>query len=171
MLTKTACHFSIPVNWSIDDYKKLDYKLDHHKGNEDNKKYIEAGHLTQSLTLYNYFEPNPMPNSIKYIKSYFNLKNMSVAVNLFTPGQYIPIHYDRYSAYKQVHRLNDDSNIGRYIVMLEDSYPGQMLQINNDIYNNWSAGDVFGWINDTVHTFYNLSVYNRYAVQITGELY
>lgn len=163
--------FSVEPTWDIEDYQKLDYKLDKHKGDEDNQRYIEAGHSPDSLTLYNYFEPNPMPASIEYIKNHFTkIKNISVAINLFKPGQYLPIHYDRFDTYKSINDLVDAS-ICRYMVMLEDHQPGQMLQIGSSIYTNWRAGAVYGWCNYDLHTFYNLSVHNRYAVQITGQVY
>lgn len=168
--TMNSFHFNIQPKWNIDDYKALDYKLDIHKSQEDNDKYTNAGHFAQSLTLYNYFEPNQMPESMAYIRQCFDfLKNINVAVNLFTPGQYIPIHYDRYGLYKKINNLSQDSNVSRYIVMLEDSEEGQMLYINQKVYSNWQAGQVYGWQNDTPHTFYNLSLKNRYAVQITGQ--
>lgn len=164
-----SLHFNIPPNWSIDEYKALDFKLDKHKNEEDNQRYIKAGHSKNALTLYNCFEPNPMPSSIEYIKTFFpQLLHVSVAVNLMRPGQYIPIHYDRYDAYKKYHGLTKDCRIARYLVMLEDSQPGQMLHVNNVIYNIWTAGGVFGWYNNDIHTFYNLSTKDRYAVQITG---
>lgn len=160
--------FKIDPLWNIEDYKSLNYKLDKHKGEEDNKKYIEAGHLPESLSLYNYFEPNPMPDSVEYIKEQFlKIKNISVAINLFKPGQYMPIHYDRFEAYKEHNKLKDCS-ICRYMVMLEDGQPGQMMQIGSSVYHNWSAGTVYGWYNQNLHSFYNLSLHDRYAVQVTG---
>ena len=161
--------FNIPPVWNMDRYKALDYKLDTHKVQEDNQRYIDAGHPKDALTLYNYFEPNPMPHSIEYIKSYFpDLENISVAINLFKPGQYMPIHSDRYDAYKQHHNISDDKDVCRYIIMLEDHVPGQMLMIADSIHTGWQAGDVYRWEGDTEHTFYNLSTEDRYAVQLTG---
>jgi hypothetical protein len=162
--------FSIEPTWDIKDYQKLDYKLDKHKVDDDNRLYIEAGHLAQSLSLYNYFEPNPMPKSVDYIISKFDkINNLSVAINLFVPGQYLPLHYDRFDNYKKLYSIKNAS-ICRYMVMLEDHASGQMLQIGNTVYHNWQAGAVFGWCNCDLHTFYNLSLKNRYAVQITGSL-
>ena len=160
--------FSIEPKWDIKEYKALDFKLDQHKVDEDNQRYIDAGHLQESLQLYNYFEPKPMPESIEYIKSHFKIKKQSVAINLFTPGQYLPIHYDRFTAYKCLHDVADGASICRFMIMLEDSVPGQMLQIGDLIYNRWEAGRVFHWCNYDRHTFYNLSTENRYAVQLTG---
>lgn len=166
---KMSLHFNIEPKWNIDDYKALNFKLDKHKNEDDNQRYINAGHPKDALTLYNYFQPNPMPDSIEHITKYFTkLSNISVAVNLMRPGQYIPIHYDRYDAYKKYHGLGNNCGIARYLVMLEDSQPGQMLNVNNIVYNNWKAGGVFGWYNNDIHTFYNLSTKDRYAVQVTG---
>ena len=67
-MQKISYHFSIEPNWDIEEYKALDYKLDKHKDEDDNQRYISAGHLEESLQLYNYFEPNPMPDSIEYMK-------------------------------------------------------------------------------------------------------
>lgn len=161
--------FSIDPKWNIDAYKSLNFKLDKHKKNEDNQRYIDAGHPKDALTLYNYFEPDPMPESIEYIKTFFtDLKHISVAVNLMKPGQYMPIHFDLYGAYKKFHNLQDGCGIARYLIMLEDNAQGQMLQIGDLIYNKWQAGDVYGWANADIHTFYNLSCVDRYAVQVTG---
>jgi len=161
--------FDIDPHWDIKDYKILDYKLDKHKDNKDNQQYINAGHLPQSLTLYNYFEPNPMPDSIDYIKSHFsNFTNISVAVNYFKPGQYMPFHYDRFTAYKNYYNIKQNCDVHRYMIMLEAHQQGQMLQINNTIHNNWIAGSIFGWRNNDKHTFFNLGVDDRYAVQLTA---
>jgi hypothetical protein len=35
--------FNIEPLWNIDNYKILDYKLDFHKDQTDNLRYIEAG--------------------------------------------------------------------------------------------------------------------------------
>tara|TARA_B100001287_G_scaffold146025_1_gene122939 strand:+ start:5694 stop:6203 length:510 start_codon:yes stop_codon:yes gene_type:complete len=165
----SGSHFNIVPSWNIEDYKKLKYKLDTHKDNEDNQRYIDAGHNKDSLTLYNYFEPNKMPTSIIYIKSQFpSLKNISVAINLFKPGQYMPIHYDRFTAYKKHHNIPKGSDICRHMVMLEDHEEGQMLQIGKQINTGWEAGSVYKWNNSDIHTFYNLSTKDRYAVQVTG---
>ena len=166
-----SCLFNIDPTWNIDDYKNLTYTLDKHKDQELNDQYIKAGHQEVSLSLYNYFEPNPMPKSIEYIKSYFTKYNkISVAINLFKPGQYMPFHYDLFQKFKKYHNVEEGSNICRYMVMLEDSYQGQMLQVGDRIYNQWQAGDVYGWCGYSMHTFYNLGINDRYAVQITGAI-
>ena len=166
-MPKTPLRFNIEPVWDINVYKDLDYKLDHHKDLELVQQFLDAGHSADAMTLYNYFEPNPMPKSIDYIKKHFNLKHLSVAVNLFKPGQYLPVHKDLYGAYKKHHSITD-AVIFRYIVMLQDGLDGQMITIGSNVYTNWNAGDVFGWEDCDKHTFYNLSTEDRYAVQLTG---
>jgi hypothetical protein len=52
--------------------------------------------------------------------------------------------------------------------MLEDNCPGQILQIKDTCISSWKSGDCFGWKYDDLHAFYNFSMNDRYAIQITG---
>jgi hypothetical protein len=52
--------------------------------------------------------------------------------------------------------------------MLEDSEPGQFIQIEDTVFSSWKAGDWFLWKSSASHASYNLSKKNRYALQITG---
>ena len=52
--------------------------------------------------------------------------------------------------------------------MLEDSSPGQILQVKDTAYCKWNAGECFYWRYDDEHAFYNFSMNDRYAIQITG---
>lgn len=160
----------INPQWNIEDFKKLQYKKDVYKGSELLKCYIDHGHDPESLTLYNYFEPNPMPDSVEnYIRPRFSfLKNVTIAVNLFKVGKFVPQHNDRYDRYKNFFNLSSIDNIVRYIIMLENGEPGQILEIDDKCYTKWKAGDCFGWKNITKHAFYNFSLKDRYAIQITG---
>jgi hypothetical protein len=90
-----------------------------------------------------------------------------LAINLFTPGQYLPMHSDLFGKYKKIHNVQE-KNIERYILMLQNNKPGQILQIENKSYSDWESGDCFGWKYNQPHAFYNFSMENRYAVQITG---
>jgi hypothetical protein len=158
--------------WNIDDFKILNYKKASYRGSELIKQYLNAGHTYDSLELFNYFEPNPMPEAVyEQIVPHFSfLDNISVAVNLFKPGQFIPVHSDRYDRYAEIHNLTSVDNVVRYVVMLEDGLPGQIMEINQVLVSYWKAGDCFGWPNTVPHAFYNFSTANRYAMQITGIL-
>ena len=156
--------------WDIKEYQGLKYNLAYHKDTVLNDAYAAAGHDRDAMTIYNYFEPQPMPASIGYILQHFNdMDNIAVAVNLFRPGQYLPMHVDFYNRYSKLFDVNDRT-IYRAILMLQDCEPGQILQIGRSAHARWSAGDVFWWRNDDAHAFYNFSMVDRYAVQITGTL-
>lgn len=163
--------FNIEKKWNIEDFYDLKYFITTHKDEELLRQYEISGHKSESMTLYNYHEPSPMPEVVySYIRPHFSfLNNVAIAVNLFHPGQYLPIHTDIFGKYIKVYG-SDFSNIVRYVMMLEDNSPGQILQISNKCYSNWKSGDCFGWKCDELHAFYNFSMKNRYAIQITGEM-
>jgi hypothetical protein len=52
--------------------------------------------------------------------------------------------------------------------MLEDSKPGQVSQACGKTYGEWQAGDWIQWDSDDPHAVYNLSMHDRYAIQLTG---
>lgn len=156
--------------WDISDFHKLEYKLDKHKDQLMIDKYLSAGHSDTSLSLYNYFEPNPMPACVyEYIKPNFALlSSISIAVNLFKPGQFIPYHFDQYQKFIMVNDILNSDKIARCVLMLEDGHPGQILEIGKTAFSQWTAGTWFMWQNVQKHAFYNFSMHDRYALQITG---
>jgi hypothetical protein len=160
----------IDPQWNIQDYVNLKYNRDT-VNHECLTTFLNAGHSRDQMCLYNYFEPNIMPASVDYIKSKFNfLKNLTAAVNLVLPGQYMPVHQDLYLKWKTVHNITDTKKIMRVIVMLENNENGQFLQIEKNIYNNWLSGDWYSWVGETEHAVYNFSTKNRYAIQLTGSI-
>jgi hypothetical protein len=158
----------IPVSWNMDDFKKLPYKFD-----PDPllcEEYTAAGHHLESMKFYNCFETD-MEFSLESIVNNFNfLSNIRSAVNLFTPGQYIPLHSDKYERFSKLNKLLNLDSVVRIIIMLEDNVPGQFLQIEDKVIYSWQAGDWFAWKSTAQHAFYNFSKQNRYSLQITGIL-
>jgi hypothetical protein len=163
--------FHIEKDWNIEDFYNLDYSLAFHKDKNLIDMYESLGHYRNSMSIYNCHEPNYMPQQVlSYIKSKFVfLENISMAVNLIKPGQYLPLHVDLFVKFIEVHKV-DLEKIIRYIVMLEDGYPGQILQIENQCYTEWRSGDCFGWKYNEKHASYNFSLKDRYAIQVTGVL-
>jgi hypothetical protein len=158
----------IPPNWNLAEYYNLNYnQATINKLYLD--RYVSCGHNSDQIKVWNYFEPNPMPSSTEYIKNQFkNLKFLSAAVNLMLPGQYLPHHSDLYERWMLFHNVTNIANVYRAIVMLDNSLPGQILQINTNTFDNWQAGDWFAWAGETSHAIYNFSTQNRYAIQLTG---
>ena len=157
---------NIPVSWNIDDFKNLTYKLD-----PDPiicQEYSATGHSLESMKFYNCFEPDINFSLDKILTNFDFLSKIRIAVNLFTPGQYIPLHADKYEKFIKINQLSNSDSIVRIILMLEDNVAGQFLQIENNIVSSWKAGDWFSWKSSSNHAFYNLSKKSRYSLQITG---
>lgn len=161
----------ITPKWNIEDFKNLQYCLTTYKGEGIINQYVEVGHNRSMISLYNYHEPNLMPDCvIDYIKPHFKfLNHVALAINYFKPGQYLPLHSDLYEKYVKVYKVNL-KNIVRIILMLEDSSPGQIIQIKDSCIGTWKSGDCFSWNGEDIHAFYNFSINDRYAIQITGVL-
>ena len=160
--------FHIDPKWEVKEFHNLDYELVTHRDARVLNEYLWSGHSRTHISLYKHFDINPMPSCVEYIKSKFDfLENVSVAVNLFKPGQYLPMHTDVFGKYLEIYgaKLED---VERWMVMLEGCVPGQMLQIEKEVFGHWKAGDCFGWKCSENHAFYNMSMVNRYAIQITG---
>lgn len=158
----------IQPKWKIEEFKSLNYKFDTHKDDALLNEFANCGHSKMYMTLWNYFEPNPFPSVVwDYIIPQFNLDHVSVAINMFSPGQYLPLHSDLYGKYKQHHSLTDET-ITRHVIMLEDSVPGQISQACGRTIGEWRAGDWISWDNDDIHAVYNMSTVDRYAIQLTG---
>jgi len=158
-------------NWNIEEFKTLNYILSTHKDEELVNQYLSLGHSKENLSMYKYHLPNPMPKCVdEYVIPNFTfLNNVLPAVNYFKPGQYLPLHTDLYGKYIEINGGNSE-NIIRCVVMLENSSPGQILQIKDKCIWSWKSGDCFYWDYNDIHAFYNLSMKDRYAIQLTGVL-
>lgn len=160
----------IMPKWSMNQFYELPYSAAKYHDISDIIKYVSVGHDEKNLTIFKCKEPHPMPSCVhEYIFPHFNnLKNKVCAVNLFIPANYLPYHQDSLIRYENL--FGKSINVCRYMIMLEDWQPGQILLIRDKAYSGWSSGDYYGWTNDEKHSFYNMSTVKRYALQITGDL-
>lgn len=160
----------ITPTWNIQDYHDLDYTLDYHKDKNTVEKYLAAGHDYHVMGIEYCFEHNTLPESALEVKQQFSqwYDHVTVAVNKFTPGRYLPMHVDLYGRYRSLFDPKGEREIIRFIVMLEHSQPGQIIQIGDQAHAHWQAGAVYHWLDEEPHAFYNLSLHTRYALQITG---
>lgn len=163
--------FHIEPLWNIEEFYDLNYVVAPFHDDYKIDEYVDAGHRRESLDIQKYLEPNPMPSFVHdYVFPFFShLKGVVSAVNLFTPASYLPYHSDSYYAYKRLFHITTET-IVRTVVMLDDWVPGQIILIDRESFSGWSAGDCFSWEDDTPHSFYNMSLVNRYALQITGHM-
>jgi hypothetical protein len=161
----------IEVNWNVEDFYDLDYVLSTHKDEALVDQYLMSGHSKEKLSIYKYQLPNPMPKCVEdYIIPHFDFwDKVACAVNYFQPGQYLPLHTDLYGKYVEINDV-DSNKVMRCMVMLENSSPGQILQIKDIAHCTWKAGDCFYWKYDEIHAFYNFSMKDRYAIQVTGVI-
>jgi hypothetical protein len=54
----------ITPKWNIEDFKNLQYCLTTYKGEGIINQYVEVGHNRSMISLYNYHEPNLMPDCV-----------------------------------------------------------------------------------------------------------
>lgn len=160
----------ITPDWDIKEYHDLDYTLNYHKNQDELDQYLEAGHDYHVMGIEYCFETNNLPESALKVKQMFvdQYDHVTIAVNKFSPGRYLPMHVDLYGRYRSLFDPTGEREVARFIVMLEDSQPGQIIQIRDVAHAKWRAGDVFHWLDEDPHAFYNLSLQTRYALQITA---
>lgn len=97
-------------------------------------------------------------------------KGSEIVITKQKPGQTSPVHYDRkkYSDYGLENQ--NETDIKRWLIMLEDQQVGQCFLMNN-AYLSWKQGDVICWNNTELpHGASNFGFYDRYTLRITGKL-
>ena len=155
--------------WTVQDFRDLAYTLNQYHDSDFIDRYVAAGHHRDNLRLWTYFDPLPMPAGVDHVRATFqqHWQHVTVAVNLFMPAQYMPTHSDLYGRYREVTPVGNRT-IHRAVVMLEPGLPGQILEIGDRCYSGWRAGAVYTWQDQDPHAFYNMSLQERCALQITG---
>tara|TARA_Y100000114_G_scaffold157225_1_gene188169 strand:+ start:2826 stop:3326 length:501 start_codon:yes stop_codon:yes gene_type:complete len=156
----------IPVCWQEDDYKNLAYVS---KGGYLHPNLLDYTNEPYKTIINNdvYTLPNPMPKFIDTILEHFDFDIKAPAFNRTPPGNVLPLHSDTYEVYSKVYNVKDLDSITRYIIFLEDSQPGHLMQIENEVWSTWSAGDYVSWQGTTKHAAYNIGSKQRYTLQIT----
>jgi hypothetical protein len=154
--------------WNIKEFQELEYFQDWPRDIELIDGFVAAGHPRECITAHHRHETNCLPDCCNYIAQHFtSFDNVALSIILLKPGNYLPIHQDSYDSYRRAFDARDRS-IFRAIVMLENCYLGQIIQVGDRACGNWRAGDVFSWYDSRPHATYNFSKHNRYAVQVTG---
>tara|TARA_E500000318_G_scaffold107989_1_gene118075 strand:- start:1376 stop:1870 length:495 start_codon:yes stop_codon:yes gene_type:complete len=157
---------SLPVTWSDADFIDLDYVNQFGSPLAPFSKYTNKIY-EQIIKVGNYSKPKTMPLFVDKICESFDYKTVVPAINKMEPGMCLPPHQDAYERFMEVYKVSDASKIDRYLVLLQDSSPGQMVQIDKDIIGYWKKGNYIGWSGHTQHAAYNLSAVDRYALQVT----
>jgi len=154
---------SIKKSWTTKDYVNGPWR-------KNSNPFIGFKTSNKNKKLYSNIQVyinNKVNKKFLQIAKKFKLKNTVIALNKMTPGQILPFHTDKYATYSKRNSVKNKKNIIRIVVFLEDTVPGQQLWINDKICVG-KAGSYFGWQGQVEHMAANLSLKNRYTLQITG---
>ena len=159
------------ITWKDEDYKNLNYEFKPTYLKEGFEKYSDKTY-EHSIGNHIYFLPNPMPEIVKETldNNYFNKYSIkSAGLHLIKPGMFLPLHKDLYKGFKKAYNIDDFdiTKVHRYIIFLEDSKSGHLLQIKNEVVAKWYAGGYLKWTGSELHAAYNLGTENRYTLQVT----
>ena len=97
------------------------------------------------------------------INSYKSIKRDSVFYTRI-PGY----HRDTYKKYIELFGC-DLSSIIRFVVFIEDWYPGHYLEVEHKPIVEWKCGDYVWWRGDVEHMAANIGKEFRFTLQITGH--
>lgn len=86
-----------------------------------------------------------------------------------TPGCSLMWHFDTYATFVKFNNIDEQNvhNVCRTVVMMDDWDRGQILQVGNEVYKGWSAGDTYTWKGDTWHGMANFGPTDIVISQIT----
>jgi hypothetical protein len=86
-----------------------------------------------------------------------------------TPGCSLMWHFDTYATFVKFNNIDEDDvhNVCRTVVMMNDWDRGQVLQVGEEVYTHWSAGDTYTWKGDTWHGMANFGPSDCIVSQIT----
>lgn len=162
----------IDTQWKSTDYETLQFTKREHDYAENGMGFVtEKTNFSiygKNISVFvgNSFE---MPDVLQKITALFDLDEIVSNVNMYNPGMILPWHQDSYVTYANNKKLKKIDGIVRVIVFLHDSLPGQQLWIG-DRFCFGKAGSWFSWQGSQIHMAANLSMTDRYVLQITGIL-
>ena len=105
---------------------------------------------------------------IEYADRHF--RKYSLTMIKQPPAQFVPEHKDKYYLFQQKYNLEDNSQIVRYCVFLEDRKPGHYFEVDGKPLIDWKAGDVAVLRPGIYHRSANAGTEFKYTAQITGLL-
>jgi hypothetical protein len=149
-------------------YTSLDYTTETFRDQATIATWYAAGHLPEKTTIdwYPMLDDNDFSQKIKDLLP--NLNHISICFHRLVPGNYLPMHSDKYGFYSKKYNVTDLNDIKRYIIFLDDCSSGHMLVVKDTVYSNWKKGDIVGWQGTDLHSAINLGMTNRYTLTVTG---
>jgi hypothetical protein len=78
-------------------------------------------------------------------------------------------HFDTYATFVKYNDIaeEDAHNICRTVIMMDDWDRGQVLQVGEEAYTHWRAGDTYTWKGDIWHGMANFGPSDIVMSQIT----
>jgi len=159
---------SIDVTWTSTDFLNLDYQFREAKDDAQFNDYQFEPYLSV-MKIGCFHCGADAPSWIQCIGDQFDLHDKVLAIHYMQPGCLLPLHRDQYQFYSKKYAIEDINKIKRILVFLEQSQPGHIIQIENQFYTDWQAGQCVQWTGDTLHAAYNLGTKKRFILQITGH--
>ena len=156
----------IDVCWQKEEYDNLDYNTIFAYGTKPFALYTQDI-FKQIICVDAYHLPKPMPGFVDKVIKQLDHKVTAPAINRMLPGCVLPPHRDEYKKFVESYNVKNTDDITRYLVFLEDSLPGQMIQIESHTYTHWRRGDCVSWTGSTQHGALNMSYQDRYILQLT----
>ena len=160
----------IATSWKYSDYETLKFTKREHEHDKENMgfetKKINFNIYGKNLSVCvgNSFD---IPEVFNRVSALFHLQEIVSNINMYKPGMILPWHKDSYVTYAKNKKLKKIDKIVRIIVFLHDSQPGQQLWIEDKLCYG-KSGSWFSWQGSQTHMAANLSMTDRYILQITG---
>jgi hypothetical protein len=158
------------IDW-VDNHKNLEYHSEYFKDQDLLNNWCKGGIKKTQTKIYLHQIDQPyswMNNIVTQVNNVFNLADCSYAFHKITPGNFLPMHSDRFDFFKERFSVVDINNIRRIIIFLDKGHDGHLLIVNNQCYINWKKGDYVCWSGSDPHLAANLGTHDRYTLQITG---
>lgn len=172
------------VNWNRNDLLTLPWEATYMTNEipEDsswdtfatgNKKALEAMYKTWGVpkegSLHYMSIRPPLTKGLNSLLAPYAHMKFNYNFLKLTPGCSLMWHFDTYATFVKFNNISEDSvhNVCRTAVMLNDWDRGQVLQVGDEVYTHWSAGDTFTWKGDTWHGMANFGPSDIVIAQIT----
>lgn len=126
------------------------------------------------------------PQLVEQIAEKLGILKPSARVQVLEPGQMTLLHVDNldkgyinpiednldkisFTSEELENFRKDPRSVIRFLIMLEDSKPGQIMTFGDQVLSCWAKGDVIYWDWPTVvHSTANMGFWNRPLIRISG---
>ena len=172
MATPVVNKYQIPVFWD-DEYKTLGYVQEPFNDPISVTTWISQGYHTKITGDLCDMRHRLPVWSKRFIAIYAEMgwKDIGLAFYRMPTGTVMPVHQDLYKKYIDIFQLHgEETKIRRALVLLENWKSGHYLEVKNQPFVNWVAGQVVEWEYDTPHSAANIGLEDRYTLQITGHV-